>query len=90
MSWLDWLIVTMAVMYSAEVISGKSGPLGIFDRLHKMVLLGKLTKCPWCMAIWLGIVFLALYSKLPVLVWPFAVAGAAMALRSYTGARLDV
>jgi hypothetical protein len=90
MSWLDWLIVILAVMYSAEVVAHSHGPYHVFDKVRARVALGGLMECPWCLAIWFGIVFLALYSKLPVLVWPFAASGAAMALRSYTGARLDV
>lgn len=90
MNWLDWLIVAMAVIYSAEVIAHKSGPFGVFDKVRASVLLGDLASCPWCMAPYLSLLYLAIYQAAPVLLWPLAVSGAAMALRSYTGARLDV
>lgn len=90
MSWLDYVLIILAVLYTAEVISSKAGPFNVFVNLRARVPLGGLTGCPWCLWPWLAVVFIGLYYVWPPVVWVFAVAGGAAALRSYTGIRHDV
>lgn len=90
MNWLDLVLIALAVLYCAEVISSKSGPLGVFTNLRARVPLGGLTSCPWCLWPWLATVFIGLHYLWAPAVWPFALAGGAAALRSYTGVAHDV
>lgn len=87
MNLFDILIITLAVLYSAEVISTKAGPFNIFGHLRDRIPLGGLTSCPWCLWIWLACVFIGLHYLWEPAIWPFAISGGAAALRSYTGLR---
>ena len=92
MSWLDYVIITLAVLYTAEVISNPKihGPFGVFEKLRTRLPLGGLTSCPWCLWPWLSGAFYVLYLLWPPAVIVFAIAGGAAALHSYTGMRHDV
>lgn len=84
MTFLDFALIGLATMYLSEIITGKSGPFSIFTAIRARA--GGLLSCVWCIAPWIAIIMLAIYYLLyPPIVWAFAVAGAAMAIRSYTG-----
>lgn len=84
---LDVLIITVATLYLAEVVTSKDGPFGVFKRLRELPSVGVgFLSCIWCVAPWMAVGVLAIYYLVwSVLVWPFAIAGLALALRSYTG-----
>jgi hypothetical protein len=89
MNWLDYLIIILAVLYSAEVIATKGGPFNVFSNLRTRAPLGGLTSCVWCLWPWLSVVFCCIYYLCAPVVVVFAVAGGAAVLRSYTGVRHD-
>lgn len=88
MSAIDLLILTLATLYLAEAVTAKSGPFGVFAWLRQHLPLGGLTTCVWCLAPWLAAILLLILLFVPYgayLITPFALAGAALALRSFTG-----
>lgn len=89
MNWLDYLIIILAVLYSAEVIATKCGPFNVFSNLRARVPLGGMTSCVWCLWPWLGGAFYGLYYLCAPIVVIFAIAGGVAALHSYTGVRHD-
>jgi hypothetical protein len=101
MQWLNWIIqprtvaytpfdlllISLATMYAVVVITTKAGPLSVFKRLRKRYPdPSGLWHCIWCLAPWMGLVLFLLYNFLPAAIWVLAIAGAALAIRTYTGA----
>lgn len=87
-TFLDIAILLLATLYLAEAITAKDGPFGAFRWIRQHLPLGGLTACVWCLAPWLAALLLAVYLLVPYghyAVLPFALAGGALALRSYTG-----
>lgn len=88
MTLFDFVIIALATLYLAEAITSKSGPFSMFMWVRDHLPLGGLTTCVWCLAPWLAGVLVTLYLLVPYghyVVMPFALAGGALALRSYTG-----
>ncbi len=79
----DLIIVAAATWYMAEMLTTRDGPFGIFPIIRERFPLGGLTTCPYCAAPYTALVFLIIYQFLPQIVWVFAAAGLAMALRFY-------
>lgn len=89
MTALDCIIVTLAALYTAQVMTASHGPFDIFDKLREKLPLGGLTSCFWCMIPWVSMIYLLMYRYLPICLYPFAVAGGAMVIRAYTGVQHD-
>lgn len=84
---LDFALIVLAVLYIGHVITLTPGPFGLFlklrDRTRKP--LRGLFDCIWCVVFWAALLLFVLHQYAPGITWVFAIAGAAMALRSYTG-----
>lgn len=86
MTFLDVLLITAATLYLAEIITSKDGPFGILKRLRELPSVGVgLLSCIWCLAPWIAGLVIIAYVVFSPMVWIFAVAGLALALRSYSG-----
>lgn len=84
---LDFALIALAVLYIGHVITLTEGPGHIFHRLRDKTRrrLGGLFDCIWCTVFWAALALFFLHQIAPGITWVFAIAGAAMALRSYTG-----
>jgi hypothetical protein len=85
----ELVLVGFAVLYSSEVLATKKGPFGICERIRERFPLGGLTNCVWCLWPYFSIMFLVIYRWIPILVYPFAIAGAVAAVHAYTGVKHD-
>lgn len=84
MTLYDFALISLATLYLSEVITGKSGPFSVFTAIRARA--GGLLSCVWCIAPWIwGVMALVYFLLSPPIVWVFAGAGVAMAIRSYTG-----
>ena len=83
----DLLLITLAALYAASVLTSKDGPFYVFRKLRDATRrhMGGLFDCIWCTVFWVALLFVAIHAYAPVVTWVFAVAGAAMAVRSYSG-----
>lgn len=89
MSLSNLLIAALATWYIAHCISAEKGAFSVFETLRLWLPLGGLTSCVYCLSVWIAAAVVMLYYLVPVLyplVYPFAIAGLALMLRSYTGA----
>lgn len=84
-TWLDLAAMGFAVLYIAQIVTALDGPDGIFLRWRNRKALGGLTTCIWCTSPYVAAVIFCAYWFVPGLVWPFSLAGLALALRTYTG-----
>lgn len=84
---LDLILLALAVLYIGHVVTQTDGPAHIFHNLRDKTRrrLGGMLDCPWCVTFWAALVLFFLHQFAPGITWVFAIAGAAMALRSYTG-----
>lgn len=81
-----FLLITLAAYYLAEVVTTKAGPFDVFAKFRMRSKSGLLA-CIWCFIPYAAALVLALLF-IPyaiMIVWLFAICGAAMMLRSYTG-----
>lgn len=87
MTWglLDLLVMALATLRLAYMISVETGPWRMFYWLRTRVPLGGLTACIYCTSVWLALIVGIVYIVQPIIVWPFAVSGAALVVRAYTG-----
>ena len=83
----DFLLMAIATLYVAQVMTATAGPGQVFERLRTVTRnrLGGLFDCVWCVSVWVGAAFFFLHQFVPRITWIFAIAGAALLLRSYTG-----
>lgn len=84
----DVLILSAATLYLAEVVTGKDGPWGIFRWLRARTGASGLMTCIWCFAPYAALALLLVWLLVPYGNYPvyvLAIAGVALALRSYTG-----
>lgn len=84
------LILALATLYVVHAVVSTEGPFGLFRWLrdHTRKQLKGLFDCPVCTAFWVALMVLAIYYFVPFgtyIVSVPAVAGAALAVRSYTG-----
>lgn len=90
MNILDLLILALATMYLAEVITGTDGPFGVFRALRDKTRkrLGGMLECIKCTGFWVALILGAIWLLVPFgtyLVTALAIVGGALALRSYSG-----
>lgn len=85
---LDVLILALATWYVTYMLTGnKKGPFGVFTFIRTHFPLGGLTTCYYCAMPWIAAVFLLLsMTPIHIVIYPFAIAGIAIMLGSYTGA----
>jgi hypothetical protein len=84
-TWLDLAAMALAVLYLAHVVTALAGPWDLFQRWRNRKVLDGLTTCVWCITPYVAAATLCAYWFVPGLVWPFAIAGLALCLRTYTG-----
>jgi hypothetical protein len=84
---LDLILLVLAVLYVGHVMVQTAGPFGVFQKLRDKTRkpLRGLLDCIWCVVFWAALALFLLHQFAPGITWVFAMAGAAMALRSYTG-----
>lgn len=82
----NFILVTLAAYYIAEVVTTKSGPFDIFGRARIKDKTGLLA-CIWCFIPYatVGVIALVFIPYAIMIVWVLASCGAAMMMRSYTG-----
>lgn len=85
----DFILLMLATWYITEVIVTKHGPFGLFERARDGLPHGGLLTCLYCTAIWVGAAVFLAYLYLPIIVWPFALAGGALVIRAYSGVKHD-
>lgn len=87
MSLLDFALVLLATFYVSYVMTQTKGPFGVFSGLRRLLPLGGLTECIYCLSLWVALLFcLIVLVNLSIIIYPFAAAGAAMLVYRYTGA----
>lgn len=86
-SLFDLVLIVLAALYIASIITQTDGPFQVFLQLRKKTRerLGGLMDCIWCVVFWVALALFFLHQYVSGITWIFAIAGAAMALRSYTG-----
>lgn len=83
----DLLVIALAAWRLAYLMAKEAAPFQLMTRLRAKTTLGGLLSCLYCSSWWAALVMLALwFTPLQVLVWVFAVSGAALMLGTYTGA----
>lgn len=84
---VDLILLALAVLYISHVLTQTDGPFQVFRQLREKTRerLGGMMDCIWCVVFWVALVLFFLHQYVPGITWIFAIAGAAMALRSYTG-----
>lgn len=90
LTWFDFVLLFCASYSLAEMISREKGPWDIFTKLRERLPLGGLTSCVKCTVRWIAIGLFIVHLFTPVLSWVLAISGAALLIRSYTGAAHDV
>lgn len=84
---LDLLVIALAAWRLAYLAAKEAAPFQLMARLRQRTTFGGLLSCLYCSSWWAALVMLALwFTPLQVVVWVFAVSGAALMLGSYTGA----
>lgn len=90
----DLIILSLAIWYSAYVVVKLSGPFNVFGRIRAAVdhtketagSAGEFINCIYCTSWWIAVVWLLVWhTPAQPLVYPFALAGAALMLHRYTG-----
>lgn len=89
MSFLDLLILALAIWRLSALIAIEEGPWRMFYILRQRLPLGGLTACVKCLTVVLGFALIPAYLLWPPITWPFAVSGAALMLMSYSGVKHD-
>lgn len=85
-----FVLLAFATWRTANMIAREKGPFHSFEKLRARAPLGGLTACIYCVSVWVAVLLLIIYLIAPVLIWPLAISGAALMLRSYTGVGHDV
>jgi hypothetical protein len=86
---LDLLIMTLATWRVSYMLTKETGPKGLFNFLRRKLARLELLNCIYCVSVWIAAGCLACeHFNLTLILYPFAISGAAMMLRSYTGAGL--
>lgn len=83
----DFLLLSCATWYISYVITAQDGPLGLLLRLRQTKGLQGVTSCIYCVTPYVAFTMygMMIHSG-EVVVYGFAIAGASLMLRSYTGA----
>ncbi len=87
MSTLDLLILALATWRLSVFLVHEKAPFEIMTRLRARFALGGLLTCVYCMSIWVSAGLYYIFDT-PVqpIVYILSISGAALMLRSYTGA----
>lgn len=84
MSALDLLVLSIAVWFTSHLLTHELGPFSILARIRVSI---SVLQCIYCTAFWVAIILYAIYVYwTPIPAHVLAVGGAALMLRSYTGA----
>ena len=87
MSLPNLLILALATWYISHCVTREKGAFNVFGRIREYLPLGGLTLCIYCLSVWVAIpCYILLNTRFAVLVYLPAIAGAALMMRSYTGA----
>lgn len=83
----DLVLIALATMYLAHAITSTHGPLNSFLILrdHTRHLLKGFFECVVCVAFWVALVLFLFYGIIPGLIWVLAIAGVALAIRTWSG-----
>lgn len=80
----DLLLLALATWYTAYVVVQLDGPFTVFKRIRPRTR--GLTGCIYCFAPYAAVLWLLIwYTPVKPLIYPFALAGAALMLHRYTG-----
>ena len=80
----DLLLLALATWYTAYVVVQLDGPFTVFKRIRPRTR--GLTECIYCFAPYAAVLWLLIwYTPAKPLIYPFALAGAALMLHRYTG-----
>lgn len=90
LSWLDLILIALATARLSMMLANEHGPWHVFERIRAKFPLGGLTGCVKCISVWIALFLIPIYLLVPIIVWVFAISGAALMLRSYTGVGHDV
>lgn len=90
LTWFDFLLIALATARLSMMIANEHGPWHVFEWLRAKMPLGGLTACVKCISVWVALFFVLVYLLTPIVIWIFAISGAALMLRSYTGVGHDV
>lgn len=84
---LDWALIAFAALYITHVLTATEGPFHSFQwlRENSRRALGGVLDCAWCTVFWVALGLFIGHQIAPGVTWVFAVAGAAMVIRSYSG-----
>lgn len=86
----DLLTLVLATWYLSYALTKTHGAFGMFSFIREHFALGGLTSCIICAAFWIGALFFVLWlTPARVVVYPFALAGGAVLVGSYTGANRE-
>lgn len=81
----EFLTLSISTWRIAYMLVSETGPAGVFTRTRTLPH-GGVFNCIYCCSVWVGIGALILWHyDYMVVLYPFAISGAAMMLRSYTG-----
>ena len=82
---LDFIILAIAAWRLSYMVTKEQGPFrGFFIAREKW---GGVLDCIYCISVWIAALCAILwYFNLTLILYPFAISGLAMMLRSYTGA----
>lgn len=80
------ILLSAAVWRISYALTAEKGPLDVFVKLRSLKM-GGLFDCIYCTSIWVGFIAIWLWlGGFETLLYPFALSGLALFLRSYTGA----
>ena len=86
----ELIIITLATWRLSYMLVTEEGPYQILTRLRARFALGGLTDCIYCMSVWVALLmWLTWQTDAYPVVMVLAISGAAMMLRSYTGAGIN-
>lgn len=85
---IHFLYLSLAVWRISILFTAEAGPFNVFKKLRSLKM-GGLFDCIYCTSMYVGFFAMLLYLwDMDRVLIPFALSGAALMLRSYTGAGL--
>lgn len=88
MKFLDLLVLALATWRISNILVKEDGPFRVFERARAR-LRGR-PNCIYCVSVWVAAGLFAIHLLLtPYVAWVFAISGAALMLRAYTGVTYD-
>lgn len=85
----DLIVLALATMYAVHAVTSTHGPLNSFLILRERTrhVLKGFFDCAVCVSFWAALALLLLYAVAPGFIWVLAIAGAALAVRTYAGVK---